>query len=156
MKIRQTHDYHLIAQLNKTVHDLHHRLYPALFKPYNYNSVKNYIKEMINYSQFTFLIISNDYSEPVGYAWIEYREYPTDDFRYGYRSVFVRQLSIEEKAQHKGYGTALLNEIDNLAKVYQADQIELDYWYSNTQATQFYQKQAFQNQRIYVYKSLQK
>lgn len=154
MRIRKTQDYKTIAKLNRTVHQLHVKLYPELFKPYQYDQVEYYMKEMMKNPRFTFLIVENSYREPVGYAWIEIIDQPETYFQYASKSVFVRQFSIEADQEHKGYGSALMIQIIYLAKENGAKQIELDYWAANTNAGQFYQKHGFVQNRIFVSKKL--
>jgi hypothetical protein len=35
IKVLETKDYNLIAEMNEEVQLLHHKLYPEIFKPYN-------------------------------------------------------------------------------------------------------------------------
>jgi hypothetical protein len=47
MKVQTTTDYQTIARLNRTVHDLHARLYPEYFKSYHPNEASNFFKLMM-------------------------------------------------------------------------------------------------------------
>lgn len=47
MRIVQTEDAALIAKLNKSVHDLHHSLYPAYFREYNAEEITETFKQLI-------------------------------------------------------------------------------------------------------------
>jgi hypothetical protein len=55
MKITQTHAYETIASLNKTVQDLHVNLFPDYFKPYQFEPIRYFFKEIIADSKQIFL-----------------------------------------------------------------------------------------------------
>ncbi|CAM3989994.1 hypothetical protein [Mesobacillus zeae] len=92
MNITRTSDYALIAKLNQYVHDIHATLYPEYFKEYDYEAMKSFFKGIVGNKDFTFLLLEEE--EPLGYAWIEVRNYPESAFRKPYRSVYVHQISI--------------------------------------------------------------
>lgn len=153
MKISQTSDYELIAILNKPVHDLHYSLYPKHFKEYDYNSAREEFRKLINKDHFIFLLVK-DCQQAVGYAWLEIREYPENAFKKAYRSLYVHQLSINSTHRKKGYGNKLMNYIYSVAKEKETDRIELDYWFNNNIADEFYEKQGFVKYREIVWQSL--
>ena len=153
MKISQTRNFNLIAKLNKYVHELHSNLYPKYFKEYNYENVKDVFKSLVNNESFIFLLLE-DNEEALGYAWIEIREYPENAFKNGYKSVYVHQISIVETKRIKGYGSSLMECIYEIANDREIDLIELDYWFENSVAKDFYKKQNFIKYREFVYKEL--
>lgn len=153
MEISQTKDFELVAKLNKPVHDLHFTLYPKYFKQYDYKKIKEEFKKLINNEKFIFLILQVN-QEAVGYAWIEIRDYPENAFKKSYQSIYIHQISMIQTQRKKGYGTALMNYIYNLANEKGIDLIELDYWADNNIAKEFYKKQDFVKYREFVYKQL--
>ncbi|MGE7604168.1 N-acetyltransferase family protein [Peribacillus sp. NPDC097675] len=153
MHIRQTNDYELVAKLNKAVHDLHVNLYPEYFKEYNFEEIKTFFQKNIDKEEFTFLLLE-DGDLPLGYAWIEIRNYPDNAFKKPYRSVFVHQISISENQRNKGYGSKLMEEITEIAKANGINKIELDYWLNNEIAKNFYKKNEFVKYREFIYKDL--
>ena len=153
MKISQTRNFKSVAKLNKYVHDLHSNLYPKYFKEYNYENVKEVFKSLINNESFIFLLLE-DNEEALGYAWIEIREYPENAFKKGYKSVYVHQISIVDTKRNKGYGSSLMERIYEIANGRGIDLIELDYWFENSVAKDFYKKQNFIKYREFVYKQL--
>ncbi|MFE4243771.1 GNAT family N-acetyltransferase [Peribacillus butanolivorans] len=153
MKISQTRNYKLVAKLNKYVHDLHSNLYPKYFKEYNYENVKEVFKSLINNESFIFLLLE-DNEEALGFAWVEIREYPENAFKKGYKSVYVHQISIVDTKRNKGYGSSLMEYIYEIANDRGIDLIELDYWFENSVAKDFYKKQNFIKYREFVYKEL--
>ncbi|MET3321504.1 UNVERIFIED_ORG: ribosomal protein S18 acetylase RimI-like enzyme [Peribacillus simplex] len=153
MKISQTRNFKLVAKLNKYVHDLHSNLYPKYFKEYNYENVKEVFKSLINNESFIFLLLE-DNEEALGYAWVEIREYPENAYKKGYKSVYVHQISIVDTKRNKGYGSSLMEYIYEIANDRGIDLIELDYWFENSVAKDFYKKQNFIKYREFVYKEL--
>lgn len=153
MRISLTTDYEVVAKLNKFVQDIHTHLFPEYFKPYNYVEVKTFFKETINKPNLSFLLLE-DQEEPVGYAWIEFKDYPESAFKKPYKSVYVHQISISEIHKNKGYGSRLLDEISTIAKVNGMNKIELDYWLDNKVAKDFYKKKEFIPYREVVYRDI--
>jgi ribosomal protein S18 acetylase RimI-like enzyme len=153
MHIIQTKDYETIARLNKDVHDLHFNLYPEFFKEYNYETIKEFFKRIIDKPNFTFLLLEND-KRYIGYAWLEIKEYSENEFKRHYKSVYLHQLSIIEEERNKGFGSKLMEKITEIAETNNIRKIELDYWYSNDIAKDFYHKNGYKKYREIVYKEI--
>ncbi len=153
MRIFKTFDYELVAKLNKTVHDLHHKLNPTYFKEYDLNSMIEFYESVINNPSFHFLVVEDE-NKYVGYAWIEIRTYSENVFRKSYQSVFVNQISVDESRRNRGYGTKLMDEVCRVAKENNIDLIELDYWTNNSIAKDFYKKHGFEVYREFVFKKV--
>ncbi|MDM5213097.1 GNAT family N-acetyltransferase [Peribacillus sp. NJ4] len=153
MYVSQTWDHVVIAKLNQTVHSLHAKLYPKYFKEYKYSAMEETFKNLIENDRFVFLLLK-EHEEPIGYAWIEIKSYPENAFKYGYKSVYVHQLSIVESQTQKGYGKQLMNEVYEIAKKNDIDLIELDYWFGNNDAKEFYKKQHFKRYREFAFRQL--
>ncbi|TCP29727.1 ribosomal protein S18 acetylase RimI-like enzyme [Scopulibacillus darangshiensis] len=153
MRIKETKDYDVIAKLNRHVQDLHVALYPEIFRPYNYETMKIFFKNKINKPSYIFLLIEED-GKPLGYAWIEIRDYSDTVFKKAYQSVYVHQISIMADKRNEGYGSGLMENIYKTAQDKGIDLIELDYWCINETAKTFYKKHGFIKSREFVYKKL--
>jgi len=153
MKISQTKNIELIAQLNKHVHDLHYNLYPEYFKKYNFKDVKEVFKSIINKPNNLFLLLEEK-NEAVGYAWIEIKEYPENAFKKSYKSIYVHQICIMDSKRNNGHGSFLLNEIYHIAQNKGIELVELDYWCENKIAKSFYQKHKFKKYREIVFRKV--
>ena len=153
MKISRTKDYEMVAKLNKYVQDLHTHLFPEIFKEYHDLEVRNFFKEMMNKPNMDFLLIE-DIEEPVGYVWIEFKDYPESAFKKPFKSVYIHQISISKLHKNKGYGSKLMDEITTIAKTNGINKIELDYWLDNEAAKNFYKKREFIPYREFVYKDI--
>ncbi|MCP8970695.1 GNAT family N-acetyltransferase [Ectobacillus ponti] len=150
MKITVTKDYEVIAKLNEPVQNLHADLYPDRFKRFAYEPVRDFVMGMMHDPNSVFLLLEDE--GPLGYAWIEFRTYQESLFRKAYQSVYVHQISVS--VQHKGYGSALMNHIYEMARSRGIGRVELDYWCDNSVAKEFYRKQGFVKYRELVYKEV--
>ena len=153
MKITPSKNYELIATLNKHVHDVHVEQYPDHFKPYNYDEIMPFYKNIIDTESYIFLVIEDE-NEAVGYAWIELKDYLENPFKFARKFVYVHQISISTHVRSKGYGSMLMAEIEAIAKANSITAIELDYWVKNEGAKRFYEKQDYIAYREFVYKEI--
>ncbi|NIK76382.1 ribosomal protein S18 acetylase RimI-like enzyme [Paenibacillus castaneae] len=153
MKIIRTTDFELVAKLNKPIHDLHVSLYPEHFTEYSFGAMRDAFERFMQNESFSFFIVE-DNNEPLGYAWIEIKNYSQGAFVKQRKSLFVHQISIVENQKRKGYGSFLMNYIYDFAKSEGIEMIELDYWTDNEHAKNFYDKQGFAAFREYVYKKI--
>lgn len=153
MEIKQSNDYKEIAHLNKTVHDLHVKLYPDSFMDYREEDIMEEFKQLVSDERFTFLILSVN-GKNKGFIFYEVLQKPSTPFKKGYKSLYVHQISVLESEQGKGYGFALMDRVQQIAEKEKVDYIELDYWVGNTHAKHFYNKLGFEVVREYVRKDL--
>ncbi len=153
MQIRQTKDYEIITKLSKHVHDIHTDHYPEYFKEYDYDGILAFFKSVINKENTIFLLAEQE-NQPIGYAYIEIRNYAENVFKKAYQSIYVHQFCITNTKRNQGYGTRLMNEIGRIAKEKGIHKIELDYWANNENAKHFYKKNGFTLYREFVYKDI--
>jgi ribosomal protein S18 acetylase RimI-like enzyme len=153
MQIIQTHDFEAIAHLNKDVHDVHFNLSPEYFKEYDFESMKDFFRGIIDKPNFTFLLLEND-QRNIGYAWLEVKEYTENEFRRPNTSIYLHQLSIIEAERNKGFGGKLMEKITEIAEINNIRKIELDYWIKNDIAKDFYNKNGYKKYREFVYKEI--
>ncbi|WLR43208.1 GNAT family N-acetyltransferase [Bacillus carboniphilus] len=155
MNITQTTNYAVIAELNKPVHDLHFDLYPNYFKQYDEKKITTAFKKLVSNTNHIFLLLEDEKQNfPIGYAWVEIRNYPENPFKKGYHSLYVHQLNIIEAKRNKGYGSQLMEYIYSLAREKEIALVELDYWVKNGVAKNFYKKHGFIKYREFVYKEI--
>ncbi|MEI5908663.1 GNAT family N-acetyltransferase [Bacillus spongiae] len=153
MKITETNDFQKIAQLNKSVQQLHAELYPDHFKKSTNEEVEAFFQSIIDFPQFIFLLASFA-EEDIGYAWIEFRHYEETPFTKAYQTIYVHQISIDPTHKGKGYGSKLMSAIENFALQHGISKVELDYWVQNTVAKAFYETKGYQKYREVVCKEL--
>jgi ribosomal protein S18 acetylase RimI-like enzyme len=153
VNIVQTTDFELIAGLNREVQELHAQLFPNHFKSYDYDSIREFFKNIIFQPNYIFLVLEEE-GQHSGYAWVELKQYAENAFRKPYHSVYVHQLSINENMRNRGWGTRLMESIVDIGVKNGVRRIELDYWVNNAAAIQFYRKHGFKVYREFVYKDL--
>jgi diamine N-acetyltransferase len=154
MKIYETKDAHLIARLNKPVHDLHVTRAPEVFKPYDETAMTAFFEEIVQIENHLFYVVENEVGHSAGYIWVELKQSKETPFKYASSTLFVHQLSVNENERGKGYGRALLKHAEHIAKSHQISSIQLDYWEFNVEANNFYKKQGFEPTRQHVIKHL--
>ena len=153
MNITRTTDFELIARLNKPIHELHVFMYPQYFKEYNFETIRDSFEKLVRDNSFIFLLLE-DGNESLGYAWVEVRNYPETVFTKARQALFVHQISIVNDQKRRGYGTALMNHIYDIAREHSIEIVELDYWANNEVAKSFYNKQGFSGYREFVRKGV--
>jgi ribosomal protein S18 acetylase RimI-like enzyme len=153
MNILRTNDFETIARLNKDIHDLHTNLYSEYFKEYDFEVISQFFKRIVENPNYTFLLLEVE-QRYIGYAWIEMKEVPENEFFKSYKSIFVHQLSVIKGEQSKGYGKKLMEKITEIAQTNNIRKIELDYWYNNDIAKDFYHKNGYTKYREFVYKEV--
>lgn len=62
--------------------------------------------------------------------------------------LWIDEFEITESERRKGYGTALMNEVREIAKREKLSRIELNCWAFNEDAIKFYEKLGYVEQRI--------
>jgi ribosomal protein S18 acetylase RimI-like enzyme len=151
--IKQNNDAKPIAELNKTVQNIHCAAYPNAFKPYDFNAVLAYFFGVLkkdNWHSF----LAFDGTKPIGYVVFYIKDYQENPFRYAYKSVHIDQICVESNYQGNGIGSLLMDEVAQFAKVNGIRQLELSYWAENNHAKSFYAKQGFQTMHYFVTKEL--
>ena len=112
-----------------------------------------FYKNIIDKEDYIFLLIEDE-NEPVGYAWIELKNYAENPFKLARKFVYVHQISISSHVRSNGNGTMLMAEIEAIARKNGITTIELDYWVNNEGAKRFYEKQDYAVYREFVYKNI--
>ncbi|RDW16028.1 GNAT family N-acetyltransferase [Oceanobacillus arenosus] len=153
MKIFPSKDPKKLARLNQTVQNLHVKMYPEYFVPYHSEAMVEEFRDIVSYEGFTFLILE-DGGENKGFIFFEIQDRSRTPFKKAYKCLYVHQISIIEAAQGKGYGYALMQRIEQIAKEERAACIELDYWIRNEHARDFYKRLGFKLEREFVRKGI--
>lgn len=142
IRISDTYNSALLAELNEEVQNLHHLLYPSLFKPYDRDDIAEALEEMLSREQF-YVYTAYDDERPAGYVLFRIQKGKENAFQYAYTSIYIDQLSVKAKYRNRGIGGRLLKEIVLFAKASQIDLIQLDHWTKNEGARRFFQRNGF-------------
>lgn len=153
MNLVRTQDAKWIAQLNEPVQNLHHALYPNVFKPYDFNVVYAYFLNVIDKAHHHF-IVCMDGERPVGYIWYEEVRREETAFSSARHYLYINQISVIKSQRGKGVGTALFSHVRAFAEQHNIHKIGLDYWVKNTSAKKIYEKLGFELEKEVAYLTL--
>lgn len=153
IKISETKDYELLAALNKEVQELHHSLYPNIFKPYNQEDVTSFFKEILKQST-TKAFTAYVGKEAAGYILLFLKEVPENPFQYSQRFILIDQIGVKNEYRKKGIGKLLLNKAFETAEEKQFKIIRLNHWTMNNDARSFFNKHGFNYFNENMHKSI--
>jgi len=153
IEIIQTTDVTRLSKLNKEVQELHVKLYPEHFKPFNLEEVSSFFQKIMSNPSYLFFLAKKDH-EDVGYLWVELKEYKENVFTKSYRSVYIHHLNVIEKYRNLGVGSNLIEKVHNIARENGINKIELDYWADNEFAQRFYEKHGYKNYREFAFREI--
>jgi len=142
IEIQETKDAAVIAELNRTVQELHARRYPEYFKPYDYQAVFRSISETLAQENW-FAFVARTDGQAAGYVLFYIRDYPENPFRRAYCALHIDQIAVKEEFQRQKVGSLLMYQVEEFAKNRGITQLELTYWAKNIEAGNFYAKRGF-------------
>ncbi len=153
MKVTITSDPRVIAVLNEPVQNLHHKLYPEIFKPYDLQKVCDYFEDLVNKENHYFVVCEeNDVA--LGYIWFEEVQRAETAFSRSKHYIYIHQISVNEEHRGKGIGKLLFNPVSELAEKQKIKRIGLDYWVKNNSAKLIYEKLGFELEKEITYLTL--
>ena len=115
-----------------------------LFKKRSIEELKQYVFDQIENG---LKIIGYYNDELVGYLAYEIKEKAT-------KFIWIDEFVITESERGKGYGTLLMEELNNIAEKEQVKRIELNVFSFNENAIQLYKKLGYKEQRIILEKEV--
>ncbi|WP_423363265.1 GNAT family N-acetyltransferase [Mycoplasma sp. P36-A1] len=152
MNIKESRDANLLAKLNEPIHKLHYDIAPDLFKPYDVNSIEKWFKEELKKDNTYCFIAYDDNEFPVGFLLAYELEEKEDVFQYKRSKMQIEQISILGAFQSKGYGSALIARIEQLASEKGIREVEINYWSTNIRGKFFYKCNGYEIYRETVKK----
>jgi ribosomal protein S18 acetylase RimI-like enzyme len=145
-----------LVQLNRTVQDLHVRLYPDDFKPVvTEPDAEAFFSGRLKAPDCVFGIAEVD-SAPVGYVWFDLQSRPETPFTPARRRLYVHHISVAPAAQRRGIGSALMNYVEQRAVLEYAEEIVLATWSANLGAQDFFMSHGFAGFTVAFRKTLVK
>jgi diamine N-acetyltransferase len=154
IEIKATEDHELLASLNGEVQELHHHLYPQIFKPFNKAAVAEALRTFLENKSCT-AFIAWDGSVAVGYMIVFLRSSGDNAFHYDVRTLYVDQIGVLSEHRNKGVGNLLLKKAEELAAEVNAQRLELDHWSANTVAATFFRRKGYVNCKERLWKLMQ-
>jgi len=140
--IEPTADSKELAALNEAVQDLHCKLFPAKFKPFNIEKAEEAFNRLLSNSDFHALVAKVG-NVSIGYLLCFIKSTAENEFQYAVNVLHIDQISVNEKYRNAGVGQQLLERAIGLAQKNQISEIQLDYWEGNTEASSFFTENGF-------------
>jgi len=91
--IKETTDAEFLADLNKEVQELHHKLYPEIFRPYVKEEIAKAIKKMLGGREAK-AFVAYEGDEPAGYAIIFISRFNQNAFQVARSAMQVDQFAV--------------------------------------------------------------
>ena len=142
VQISETKDHELLAILNKEVQELHHSLYPNIFKPYNQEGINSFFKETLEQNT-TKAFVAYMGKEAAGYIILFLREVPENPFQYSQRFILIDQIGVKSEFRKNSIGKLLLDKVYEIAKEEDFKMIRLNHWTMNNMPRAFFSKHGF-------------
>jgi len=146
MNIRQAtpEDSFLLSSLCIDVQRLHAEHHPCIFKTsQSADFAAAFFDEMLADPATTIYIAEED-AQALGYIFCNLIERPETPFTYPNRFLHIDQISVRPDAQGRGAGTALMDQVEKLARELGVSKIQLDSWDFNTKAHAFFEGLGFE------------
>jgi len=151
MTITETKDYKTIAGLNENVQNLHARLHPEMFKPFNRIEMEKALMNFLSDSScYSYLVKHDDVA--IGCAVFFIKEAKENAFHYTIRTLYIDQISVLPEHQKTGAGKLLMQKAEQLARENLIKIIELDHWTANNVAAFYFRKNGYRLYREKLYK----
>lgn len=142
IQVKETKDHELLAALNEEVQDLHHRMHPEIFKPFNRGAVAGALRLFVAKEDCRAYVAWKG-EEAVGYVILCVKETGDNAFHYSARTMYVDQVGVPVRYRKQGVGAALLHKAEELAKELVINCIELEHWTANATAAAYFRKQGY-------------
>lgn len=142
-------DIEQVNIIRKQVNDLHVKEENKIFKGGWSKELEDFVNGFIN-SDIKKLVVLETDCKVCAYAMLEFVLKPETPYRHQLNYLHIIEFGTLINCQNKGYGTAILNTIKEIAKTNGIDRIELDAWSFNQKALSFYKKHGFNTYREYL------
>ena len=143
LTVVKTSDLKLLTNLNEEVQELHHELYPNVFKPFSFAEIIEAFEQMFESAPTEAFVLKENDSN-IGYAIVRTLKSPENAFKYEETRVYLDQIMILKSHQGRGLGKHLLEYVLNEYKKKGVGEIELDNWSDNLNAKDFFEQNGFE------------
>jgi ribosomal protein S18 acetylase RimI-like enzyme len=140
-------DAPVLAALHESVHAIHVRDEPELFRCVDVDSMRAWFDmKLAAPNMRAELVLAGDTA--VGYSLAQLREQPATVFTHARRILFVDQMGVVPHARRHGVGRMLLRGVHEHAVRSNAHAVELNVRGSNTDAIAFYEAIGFRRDSL--------
>lgn len=150
-EIIESKTFSLIASLVEEVQNLHAGLFPAVYKIFDENGIRETMEKMLADEQSR-LFVAQLNGETIAYILTMVKEVPENAFHYAYRMVHIDQIVVSGKHQQTGVGSMLMDKAEELAKELSVNRLELDHLHINTVAANFFRRKGYESYRHKLFK----
>jgi diamine N-acetyltransferase len=142
IQIRETNDAALLASLNEQVQQLHHELYPEVFKPFDPEAIADFFRSLfVEREAKAFLAVDGE--TVLGYVLLLVVDKKENPFQYERSYLELDQLLVLEEYRGQGIAKLLLEQTIAWAREVLLDRIELNHWTLNHGARRFFNANGF-------------
>lgn len=142
IQIRETNDASLLAALNEQVQQLHHALYPEVFKPFDHQAVAAFFDALFTEREAKAFLAMNG-EEVLGYVLVLVNDHKENPFQYERSYAVLDQLLVLEDYRGNGIAKLLLEQVIAWTREQMLDRIELNHWTQNHDARRFFNANGF-------------
>ena len=146
LSLKYSEDIDLLAKLTEEVQNIHHKIAPDKFKPFDEESFKLYFEKSLGQDN-TFAIIAYKSKVPVGYMLYELIQVSENAYSYPYSFINLNHIAILDNFKNNGYAKELITKLKEIAKNKNIDTIKLTQWTKNTEAGEFFKRIGFNQYR---------
>lgn len=144
-------DFDAILPLKNEVHQKH-----AQAEPDFYRNLQNAItkEEYAQELQMHEVYVLEDNNKIIGYSFCYVMEIKDHPLILNQKIFFIDDYCVARREKRKGYGRAMFEELEKLAKAQGCTSIELNVWDFNEEAKTFYKSMQMRRTRIRMQKAL--
>ena len=140
--IERSYDFKIFAALNREVQMQHAEMYPQIFKDYNEVEVQHAFSQLISKDN-VHAYLARKNGNPIAYLILMLVDEKENTFKHSRKFLYLDQLCVLEKERNNGVGSMLMHTALALAKEEKLNSLELDHWYENRVAREFFKKFGF-------------
>ncbi len=148
-----THDFESIKELHQEISDLHAEWAGWNFQKLSVSLNKEYFESRLEKENAYFLLAQIDW-KIAGYIAFELRKSENIDILKDRKWIFIEDICVSSKFRNKWIGSTLLRYVEEYAKSYHIDSIELSVWTFNSEAIDFYKKRWFEEFSVKMHKNI--
>lgn len=140
--IRPTTDPILLGTLCEQVQDLHHRMYPELFKPYDRKGITAFFEALLVQDHVKAFVADRN-GEIAGHILLLLHDKPESPFAYARKYMELDQILVLKAHRGHKVGEKLVAFAKEYAESLGITRIELNHWTANDGARAFFARSGF-------------
>ena len=140
-------DLPILATLFLQVQKIHAEAMPWMFKyPLDRDAVVAWLEELLDDGSNLFFL-GWVQGQPVGYVFCQVFERSDRTFFYASSRLYVHHIGVDEAQRGRGYGSTLMQFLEDMAESEGIEEVALDVWAFNQPALEFYRRRKFEVSR---------